>query len=87
MSKRVRDNSALVRKYQKEPKVEVLGNSMYKAYLGSRYTFTFNGFPVSIKFDGTYQKYPATIAKVLQKKLNEIAEANAAKNVNTQLYL
>ena len=86
MSKRIRDNSALIRKYQKEPKVEVLGHNMYKAHLGSVYTFTFNGFPVSIKFNGTYQKYPATIAKVLQKKLNEIAEANAAKNVNIELY-
>ena len=79
MKNRIRDNSYLVKKYQNEPKVTVLGSTMYKPYLGSRYTFTFNGFPVSIEFNGTYQQYPATIAKVLQRKLNEIAEANAPK--------
>jgi hypothetical protein len=87
MNRRVRNNSALKRKYENEPKVEVMGSTMYKPYLGSRYTFTFNGFPVSIEFNGKPQKYPATIAKVLQRKLNEIAEANAPKNVDTQLYI
>jgi hypothetical protein len=87
MKNRTRDNSALVRKYKSEPKVEVMGSTMYKPYLGSRYTFTFNGFPVSIEFNGKPQKFPKTIAEVLQRKLNEVAEANAPKNVDTQLYI
>lgn len=86
-NKRIRDNSALVRKYNSEPKVGVIGSKMYEPYLGTRYTFTFNGFPISIEFNGTEQFYPATIAKVLIKKLNDIAEANTAKKVNTQLYI
>lgn len=51
--RRVRDNSALIRKYRAEQKVQVLGDKIYKQFIGDRLTYTLNGFPVSIKFDGT----------------------------------
>ena len=86
MNRRIRDNSALVKKYKSEPKVKVLGSTMFQQYCGDRYTFTFNGFPVSIDFDGEYHEFPQTIAKVVERKLKEIAEANSPKKVNTQVY-
>ena len=86
MKDRKRDNSGLVAKYKAEPKVEVLGSTIYKQYCGDRYTFTFNGFPVSIDFDGKKHPYPKTIAGVLERKLQEIAEANAPKKVNQEVY-
>jgi len=85
--KNKRDNSLLIKKYKNEPKVEVIGSKLYKKHLGSVYTFTYNGFPVSIKFDGTVQKYPKSIAKVLERKLNEIAESNARKEINTEVFM
>ena len=86
MAKRkVRDNSALVKKYRNEPKVQVLGAQLYKQFIGDRLTYTLNGFPVSIKFDGTWQEYPASVAKNLQQKLADIAEAHAPKNVNQEI--
>lgn len=84
--KNKRDNSLLIKKYNNEPKVEVIGSKLYKKHLGSVYTFTYNGFPVSIKFDGTAQKFPKTIAGVINRKLNEISEANAPKEINKELY-
>lgn len=85
MARKTRSNNALVKKYKNEPKVEVLGATIYKQFLGDRYTFTLNGFPVSIKFDGTYQEYPASIAKHLQRKLQEISESHAPKDVNVEI--
>jgi hypothetical protein len=84
--KNKRDNSLLVKKYKNEPKVQVIGSKLYKKHLGSVYTFTFNDFPVSIKFDGTAQEFPQTIAGVINRKLNEISESNSAKEVNKELY-
>ena len=86
MKNRKRDNSALVRKYKNEPKVGVMGSTMYKQFCGDRYTFTFNGFPISIDFDGKIHQFPKTIAKVVERKLQEIAEANAPKKVNQEIY-
>ena len=74
---RKRDNSALVKKYLAEPKETVLGSKIYVPYLGTVLTFTYNGFPVSIRFDGTNQEFPKTIARMLRKKLDEIAISNA----------
>ncbi len=60
---------------------------MKRTAAGDVYTFTFNGFPISIRFDGTYQEYPETIAKILIKKLDDIAISNTpVKKTNEQLY-
>lgn len=74
--RRKRDNTELVLKYKNEPKVKVYGSQIYVPSCGDVYTFTFNGFPVSIKFDGTWQEYPETIANMLIKKLDAIAVSN-----------
>ncbi len=73
---RKRDNSALINKYKHEKKVKVYGSPIYVPPCGDIYTFTFNGLTVSIKFDGTWQEYPETIAKMLIKKLDAIAVSN-----------
>lgn len=66
-------------KLAKEPKVMVYGNPLYKTFLGDVYSFLYQGNPVTIKFDGTEQPFPKTIAKLLQKKLDASANANTAK--------
>lgn len=74
-----------VERLKKEPKVKVYGNEIFQDQLGEVYTFLFNGLPVTIKFDGTYQAYPESVAKLLENKLSEIAKANTRKTINTKI--
>jgi hypothetical protein len=74
-----------ITKLKNEPKVKVYGNEIFQNQLGEVYTFLFNGLPVTIKFDGSYQEYPESVAKLLESKLSEIAKANTRKNINTRI--
>lgn len=65
----------LGRRLSKEPLVKVYGAPSYKKALGPYYTFLFNSVPVTIKFDGTWQKYPKPIARHLLKKLEKTSAA------------
>lgn len=78
-------DQARISKINKETRVKVYGNPMFVPSLGEVYTFLYNGNPVSIEFNGEYQEYPETIAKLLEKKLAATARANTSKNVNTQI--
>lgn len=66
-------------KIKSEPLVGVYGNPLYAQYLGDVYSFDYQDFPVTIKFDGTTQYYHQTIAELLQKKLDAAARANVPK--------
>lgn len=78
--KSLRDKDAIrAKKLEAEPKVLVYGNPLYKQYLGEVYSFLYNGNPVSIRFDGTSQPFPKTIAELIQTKLDAAANANIAK--------
>lgn len=64
----------------KAPKMRVYGSKSYKESMGDRWTFLYNGVPVSISFDGTWQEYPEPVALYIQKALEQIAESNAPKD-------
>lgn len=74
-----------IERLKKEPKIKVYGNEIFQDQLGEVYTFLLNGLPVTIKFDGTYQAYPESVAKLLENKLSEIAKANTRKTINTKI--
>ncbi len=74
-----------IERLKKEPKIKVYGNEIFQDQLGEVYTFLLNGLPVTIKFDGTYQEYPESVAKLLENKLSEIAKANTRKTINTKI--
>ncbi len=74
-----------IERLKKETKVKVYGNEIFQDQLGEVYTFLLNGLPVTIKFDGTYQAYPESVAKLLEHKLSEIAKANTRKTINTKI--
>lgn len=74
-----------IERLKKETKVKVYGNEIFQDQLGEVYTFLLNGLPVTIKFDGTYQAYPESVAKLLENKLSEIAKANTRKTINTKI--
>lgn len=73
------DNKIRFAKIKSEPLVGVYGNPLYAQYLGDVYSFDYQDFPVTIKFDGTTQYYHKTIAELLQKKLDAAARANVPK--------
>lgn len=75
------NNRIRLDKLRKEPKVKVWGNTLYKDFLGDVYTFLYQDYPVTIKFDGTWQEYPETIAKILTEKLDAAANANTSKEI------
>lgn len=77
------NNKIRLEKLNAEPKMKVLGNVLYKTYLGDVYSFLYQDYPVTIKFDNTWQEYPETIATLLLKKLDEAAQSNTAKEVGT----
>lgn len=83
--KQLTPEEARVQKLKGEEKVRVYGNEIFAQQLGEVYTFLYNGLPVTIKFDGTYQEYPATVAKHIENKLSKIAKANTRKNINVQI--
>lgn len=64
----------------KAPKRQVYGSKAYKETMGDRWTFLYNGVPVSIKFDGTRQEFPEPVADYIEDALGKIAEANAPKD-------
>jgi hypothetical protein len=74
-----------VQKIKQEPRVKVYGNEIFQDQLGETYTFLYNGLPVTIKFDGSYQEYPESVATLLESKLSEIAKANTRKTINTRI--
>lgn len=77
----VRDNAIRLENLKKETRVPVYGNPLYKTFMGNVYSFDFQDFPVTIKFDGTMQYYPETIAKLIMKKLDGAAMSNVPKEV------
>jgi|SRR5690554_515400 len=72
-------------KLAKEKKVKVRGSRAFQSTLGKYYTFLYNGVSVHINFDGKDYEYPETIAKVLTRKLEEIANANTPKEINEKI--
>ena len=80
-----RSTNEFINKLKKEKFVEVNGNTMFKAYLGDFYTYLFNGVPVTIRFNGTNQKFRKSIAADLTKRLNEIANSKTKKVKNELL--
>lgn len=67
---------------KKEPRVKILCSKAYAPYFGTTYTALMNTVPVTVKFDGTYQEFPETIAKWLQDKFIRVTESNVPQIKN-----
>ena len=52
---------------------------IFAQYFGPVYTFLFNTIPVTVKFDGTTQKFPRFIAEEINRRIKEVSEANTGK--------
>lgn len=78
-------NTTVSKNLKGQKKVKVYGNQMFQQYLGKQFTWLLNGNPVSIKFDGTYQEYPESVAKLLEEKLSATAVVNSPMNTNVKI--
>jgi hypothetical protein len=79
------DRELFLRKLAKEPKVKFFGDKLYQPFMGTVYTFAYNGYPITVRFDGTYQEFPETIANVIRRKLNAVSDANTRKEIEQQI--
>ena len=59
--------------------VEFRGDKIYAPYFGKEYTFLYNAIPVTIKFDGSVQKFPKFIYDKIMEKIHEVSESNTPK--------
>jgi hypothetical protein len=61
------------------------GDKLYAQYFGKVYTFLYNTVPVTVRFDGTKQKFPKFVYEFLIKKINAVSESNTNKEVEYEL--
>lgn len=59
--------------------VEFRGDKIYAPYFGKVYTFLYNAIPVTIRFDGSVQKFPKFIYDKIMEKIHEVSESNTPK--------
>jgi hypothetical protein len=60
--------------------VEFVGLRLYAQFFGPVYTFLYNTIPVTVKFDGSKQKFPRFIYNHIMKKIAEVSDSNTNKD-------
>lgn len=70
---------------KKEKTKKVLCSRAYANYFGTTYTALLNLVPVTVKFDGTEQVFPESVADWLMKKFIQVTESNMPKVNNETL--
>lgn len=63
-----------------ERKIPFKAPKYYKELLSPYYSFTYNGTPVLVRFDGSTQFYPETIYNVVMEKLADILDSHISQN-------
>lgn len=69
----------MLQKCKNDEVVEFRGDKIYAQYFGKVYTFLYNAVPVTIKFDGSVQKFPKFIYDKIMEKIHEVSESNTPK--------
>ena len=66
-------------KCKKDKVEEFRGDKIYAQYFGKVYTFLYNAIPVTVRFDGSVQKFPKFICEKIKEKVHEVSESNTPK--------
>ena len=66
----------MLNKCKDDDVVEFTGNKIFANYFGKVYTFLYNTIPVTIRFDGTKQKFPRFIYDRIVEKIDEVSNSN-----------
>lgn len=73
-------NSEFKNRIDREPKVTYAPPKFYAKVLGTIYPLSINGHTFVVRFDGTPQKFPASIHTYLIEKLGRILDENIPVN-------
>lgn len=72
-------------KLSQEPLVAVEGGVQYRPHFGDVLSFTFNGLPITIVFDGSVQMFRKSVAEEIKRKLRAFSENSVSLNTTDQL--
>ena len=75
----------MLNKCKNDDVVEFVGQKIYAQYFGLVYTFMYNTIPVTVKFDGSTQKFPRFVYNKIVEKINLVSEASTPKKVDVTL--
>lgn len=75
----IEKKKVMLEKCKKDDVVDFVGQKIFAQYFGPVYTFLFNAIPVTVKFDGSTQKFPRFIAEKINQKIKDVSEANTNK--------
>lgn len=75
----------MLARFKNDKVMRVNGNKAFEPYFGKTYSALYNTIPVTIKFDGTDQFFPETVATWLQDKIFRVIEANTSTVQNDEL--
>lgn len=69
----------MLEKCKTDEVVEFRGDKIYAQYFGKVYTFLYNAIPVTVRFDGSVQKFPKFVYDKIMEKIHEVSESNTPK--------
>lgn len=69
-------------KLKNEKTKKIFCSKSYATYFGTTYTALYNTVPVTVKFNGTEQEFPETVANWLLDKFMRVTESNIPKVTN-----
>lgn len=67
---------ALLERWKKEPLEPVYASEAYALYFGTVWTILFDLIPITVRFDGSEQMYPKSVARFLRKKIAKTTKVN-----------
>lgn len=75
----IEKKKVMLEKCKSDDVVDFVGQKIFAQYFGPVYTFLYNTIPVTVKFDGSTQKFPRFIADKINQKIKEVSESNTNK--------
>lgn len=69
----------------KDELVKIRGDIAYQAYFGDAVAFTYNGLLVRLELNGQEQEFPETIAKEIQRRLNDVVRVSMPTKSNEKV--
>lgn len=75
----IEKKKVMLTKCKNDDVVDFVGQKIFAQYFGPVYTFLYNTIPVTVKFDGSTQKFPRFIADKINQKIKEVSESNTNK--------
>lgn len=69
----------MLEKCKNDRVVKFVGQKIFANYFGPKYTFLYNGIPVTVLFDGSTQEFPEFIYNKIMDMISAVSESNTNK--------